>query len=245
MAASLAHYDAFVIRRVTYLAAYAALAALGEALVARPALLWVRSQGILSPALAWGVRYGALLLACAALLAFFTFALASSVALGRTPGTPLHLAFLLAVGICFALRSASGDPHPPRDPSPALLDGVRAAVEELDRGYRGLYAPDAGQFSSALAPLAPPGFRRLGRPVPLHARILSGSDGPQLEPLPEDQPGTIYVAVSKDRQSAWLTAVGLEGIVRLPSAQPAVAVARRGTHSLPGADPALPAYPGR
>lgn len=234
-----------VIRRVTYLAAYAALAALGEALVARPAVLWVRSQGIFSPALAWDVPYGALLLGCAVLLALFTLGLASATALGRRPSPPLHLALLLAVGICLAVRSASGDPRPPRDPAPALLDGLRAAADELDRGYRGLYAPDAGQFSSGLAQVAPPGFRRLGRPVPLHARILSGADGPQVEPLPEDQPGTIYVAISKDRQSAWLTALGLEGIVQLGPAKAAIAVARRGTHSLPGGDPALPVYRGR
>ncbi|MGZ6125869.1 MAG: hypothetical protein ACXWLR_12965 [Myxococcales bacterium] len=238
-------YDAQVIGRVTYLAAYAALAALGEALVARPALLWVNSQGVFSPALAWDVPYGALLLACAILLALFTFGLASGVALGRKPRPPLHVAFLLAVGICFALRSASGDPLPPRDPKPALLHGLRTAADELDRGYAGLYAPDAGQFSSALAQVAPPGFRRLGRAIALHARILSGADGPQLEALPGDQPGTIYVAIAKDRQSAWLTALGLYGIVQLSSAKPAVAVARQGTHSLPGGDPGLPAYLGR
>jgi hypothetical protein len=234
-----------VIRRVTYLAAYAALAALGEALVARPALLWIGSQGIFSPAPAWEVPYGALLVACAVLLALFAFGLASGMALGRKPRLPLHLAFLLAVGICFALRSASGDPRPPRDPAPALLEGLRAAADELDRGYGGSYAPDAGQFSSALAQAAPPGFRRLGRPIPLQVRILSGADGPQLEPLPEDLPGIIYVAISKDRQSAWLTALALDGVVRLSSARPAVAVARQGTHSLPGRDPSLPAYPGR
>jgi hypothetical protein len=234
-----------VIRRLTYLAAYAALAALGEALVARPALLWARSLGILQPVLAWEVPYGGLLLACAALVALFALALAAAAARLRNPPLPIHLAFLLAIGICFALRSAAGDPLPPRDPSPALLEGLRAAAAELDRGYRGLYAPDAGQFASALAQAPSPGFRRLGRSLPLHARVLSGADGPQLEPLPEDQPGTIYLAISKDRQSAWLTALGLSSIVRLRSGVPAVAFARQGTHSLPGGDPALPVYPSR
>jgi hypothetical protein len=234
-----------VIRRVTYLASYAALAALGEALVARPALLWVRSQGIFSPALAWDVRYGGLLLACAVLLALFTFGLASGIALGGKPRLPLHLAFLLAVGICFALRSASGNPRPPRDPAPALLDALRAAADELDRSYAGVYAPDASQFSSGLAQVTPPGFRRLGRAIPLHARILSGAEGPQVEPLPEDQPGTVYLAISKDRQSAWLTALGLNGVMTLPAGTPAIAIAQGGTHSLPGGDPHLPAYRGR
>lgn len=231
-----------MIRRMTYLAAYAALAALGEALVARPALLWVRSQGLFSPALAWDVPYGAVLLVCAVLLALFTFALASAIALGRKPRLPLHLALLLAVGICFALRSASGNPRPPRDPAPALLEAVRAAADELDRSYAGAYAPDASQFSSTLAQVPPPRFRRLGRPIPLHARILSGADGAQVEPLPGDQPATVYVAISRDRQSAWLTALALDGIVLLPSGTPAVAIARGGTHSLPGSDPHLPAY---
>jgi hypothetical protein len=233
------------IRRMTYLAAYGGLAALGEALVARPGLLWARSQGTFSPALAWDVQYGALLFACALLLGLFTFALAWEAALGRRPRPPLHVALLLAVGICFALRSASGNPRPPRDPAPALLDGLRAAAEELDRGYRGLYAPDAGQFASALAQVAPAPFRRLGRPIPLHVRVLSGADGPQLEALPEDLPGTIYVAISKDRQSAWLTALSIDGILGLEGARPALAVARNGTHSLPGEDPGLPAYRAR
>lgn len=232
-----------MILRVTYLATYAALAALGEALVGRPAVLWVRSQGIFSPALAWDVPYGALLLACAVLLALFTFALASALALRRTPPRPpLHLAFLLAVGICFALRSASGNPRPPRAPGPELLDALRAAADELDRSYAGSYAPDASQFSSTLARIRPPAFRRLGRAIPLHARVLSAADGPQLEALPGDQPGTMYVAISRDRQSAWLTALGLDGVLTLPAGTPAVAVARGGTHSAPGGDPQLPAY---
>lgn len=231
-----------MIRRVTYLAAYAALAALGEALVARPALLWVRSQGIFSPALAWDVPYGALLLACAVLLALFTFALSCAMALRRKPRQPLHVAFLLAVGICFALRSASGNPRPPRDPAPELLEALGAAADELDRSYDGSYAPDAAQFGSALARIRPPAFRRLGRAIPLHARVLSGADGPQVVPLPGDQPGTVYVAISKDRQSAWLTALGLDGISTLPAGAPAVAVARAGTHSPPDSDPQLPAY---
>lgn len=234
-----------MIRRVTYPAAYAALAALGEALVAGPAVLWVRSQGIFSPALAWDVPYGSLLLACAVFLALFTFALASRAALGRRPRAPLHVAFLLAVGICLAVRSASGNPRPPRDPGPALLDALRAAAEELDRGYRGLYVPDAGQFASSLAQVSPPAFRRLGRGIPLHARILSGADGPQLEALPEDLPGTIYLAISRDRQSAWLTALSIDRVLELAPARPAVAVARQGTHSLPGQDPAVPAYRAR
>ncbi|MGE5049117.1 MAG: hypothetical protein ACM3PC_11140, partial [Deltaproteobacteria bacterium] len=204
--------------RIAYFCAYAAVAALGEALVARPGLLWLRSQGILRPALAWDVPLGGLLLLCAALLAAFTLWLASDVAQGRRPQMPLHAAFLLLFGICVVLRSTAGDPRPPRDPAPSLFDGLRAVADELDRGYAGQYAPDAGQFSSALAQVAPPGFRRLGRSIPLHVRVLSAADGPRLEPLEGDQPGTIYVSISKDRQSAWLTALtGGGAVLRLAS----------------------------
>jgi len=228
---------------LAYLTAYGALAALGAALIGRPALLWLRSQGLSEAALAWDVPHGALLAASAALLAFLTLWLASQAALRRSPRAPLHLAFLLGVGICLALRSASGDPHPPPDPAPGLLDGLRAAAEELDRGWTGQYAPTAGRFSSSLAQVCPPAFRRHGRSLPLHVRVLSGAEGAQLEPLPGDQPGTIYLSLSQDRQAAWLTALTLDGVLQISSGKPAIIEAHAGTHSLPGRDPALPAYP--
>ena len=230
--------------RAAYLVAYAALAALGEALVARAALLWLRGQGIFRAALPWDVSLGGWALACAALVALMTLWLASDAALGRRPRMPQHAAFLVLLVACFAVRSWAGDPRPPRDPAPALLEGLRAAAAELDRDFHGLYAPDAGQLNGALAQVRPPGFRRLGRIIPLHARVLSGADGPQTEPLPQDQPGTIYVAISKDRTTAWLTALNLRGILALPSGKPALIEAHRGTHSLPGRDPMVPAYPG-
>jgi len=229
--------------RFAYLSGYAALAALGAALVGRPALLWVCSQGIFHAVLGWDVPHGALLLTAAALLAISTAWLASRGALKRPAAAPLHVAFLLLVGICAALRSASGDPRPPSDPAPALLEALRAAAGELDRGWAGQYAPDAAEFNAPLAQVPPPAFRRLGRPAPLHARVLSGATGPQLDPLPGDQPGTLYVAVSQDRQAAWLTALSLGRIASLPSGTAAVVEARGGTHGLPGQDPALPAYP--
>ena len=70
--------------RIVYLCAYGALAALGEALVARPALVWVQSQGIFHTALAREVPYGALLAVAAAALALFTLWLASRTAVDRT-----------------------------------------------------------------------------------------------------------------------------------------------------------------
>jgi hypothetical protein len=235
-------YDASVIR-LAYLCAYALLAALGEALVARPALLWIRSQGIFQPALAWDVPYGSLLALSAAALALFTVWLASHTAMVRKPVLPLHVAFLLLVGTCLALRSASGEPRPPPDPAPALVSALGAAAADLDRSYAGLYAPDAAQFASSLAQVAALPFRRLGRRLPVHARILSAADGAQLEPLPDDQPGTLYIAISQDRQSAWLTALSLTGILALSSGRPAIAEAHAGTHSAPGADPKIPSYP--
>ena len=227
-----------------YLCAYAALAALGEALAARPALLWIRAQGVLSPALAWDVPCGALLCACAAGVGVFTLALASMLSRGRNPGPALHIAFLLLVGICFSLRAASGEPRAPHDPAVVLRAALRAAADELDRSYPGRYA-DAAQLSSTLAQAEPLPIRRLGRRIALHARVLSGAEGPQLDPLPEDAPGTVYVAISPDRQSAWLTALDMNGILALPSGKPAIVEARAGTHSEPGGDPALPVYPRR
>jgi hypothetical protein len=239
---TLAHSDATLIR-LAYLAAYAALSALGAALVARPAFLWVRSQGLAGAALAWDVPNGALFAASAALLAFLTLWLATGAALRRSSGAPLHLAFLLGVGFCLALRSASGDPRPPTDPAPGLLDALRAAAEELERGWAGQYAPDAAQFSPSLAQVHPPAFRLRGGSLPLHVRVLSGAEGAQLEPLPGDPPGTVYLSVSRDRQTAWLTALTLDGTLKLPSSKPALIEAHGGTHALPGHDPAVPEYP--
>jgi hypothetical protein len=229
--------------RIAYLCFYGAFAALGEALVARPALIWIHSQGPFHTALAWEVPCGALLAVAAAALALLTLWLASSAALDRTPKLPLHVAFLLLVGLCLSLRSACGDPIPPPDPAPPLLDALRAAANQLDQSYAGFYAPDASGLGSALARVRPPPFRRLGRQLPLRARILSSALSAQLTPLPGDQPGTIYIAIAPDGRSAWLTAVTLTGILRLTSGNPAIAEAHSGTHSAPGTDPALPSYP--
>src|SRR5437763_271979 len=128
----LAH-DAFVIR-LAYLCTYATLAATGEALVARPAALWIRSQGLFHPARAWDVRYGPLHGAAAAAVALCTAALASHAATTRKPARPLQVGFLLFVGTCFALRSASGEPQPPPDPAPVLFSALELAADELRRG---------------------------------------------------------------------------------------------------------------
>jgi hypothetical protein len=229
--------------RLAYWCTYAILAIVGHALVARPALLWLRSQGIFGPALAWDVPCGALLVAAAAALAICTVWLASHAAMAEKPVLPLHVVFLLLVGACFVLRATSGEPQPPNDPAPVLVSALQIAAEELDRGFDAAYVPDASRLAAALSRIAPPRFRRLGRRIAFQARILSGMRGAQLEALPGDRPATIYVAISEDRRSAWLTALSLDGILELPQNGPAIAEAHAGTHSAPGADPGMPAYP--
>jgi len=230
--------------RIVYLAAYAALAALGEALVARPALLWLRSQGLARAALAWEVPLGWAAFALGAVLALLTLWLALQAALGKRPRVPQHVAFLFVLGLSFAVRWAAADPRPPADPTPALLEGLRAAAAQLDKSYAGKYAPDAEGLEAALSLLPPPGFRRLGRALRMHARVLPDAAGPQADLLAGDAPGTIYVALSTDRTAAWLTALSLQGILRLRSGKPALIEAHSGTHSLPGRDRLVPAYPG-
>ena len=229
--------------RIAYLAAYAALAALGEALVARPALLWLRGQGLFAPALPWDVPLGGLAFLLAALVALSTLWLAAGAALGRRPRVPQHAAFLMLLALCLAARAGSGEPLPPADPAPALLEGLRTAASALDADYHGAYRPTAAALDAALAKLPAPGYRRLGRRLPLHVRIIS-SAVPQLDPLPGDDPGTLYLAVSADQKSVRLTALALHETLRLSSSKPALIEAHAGTHSLPGRDAQVPAYPG-
>ena len=57
--------------------------------------------------------------------------------------------------------------------------------------------------------------------------VLSGAEGARVDALPGDQPATIYLSISKDRQSAWLTALtGGPAVLRLPSGRPAVVEAQ-------------------
>ena len=230
--------------RIVYLAAYGALAVLGEALVARPALLWLRGQGLLRVALPWDVPLGGLSFLLASLVALATLWLAARAALGRRPRLGQHTAFLMLLALCLALRASAGDPRPPADPAPALLEGLRTVAAALDRDYRDAYALDSAPLDAALSKLTAPGYRRLGRALPLHVRVLSPAVGAQLDPLAGDAPGTIYLAASPDRQSVWLTALALRNVLHLSSGKPALIEAHAGTHSLPGRDPLAPAYPG-
>jgi hypothetical protein len=61
--------------------------------------------------------------------------------------------------------------------------------------------------------------------------------GAQLEALPGDPPGTIYLCISSDEQRAWLSALALHGVL------PVTVQADAGTHPAPGFDPLLPLYP--
>jgi hypothetical protein len=149
----------------------------------------------------------------------------------------------MLLGICLSLRAWSGDPQPPADPAPALLDGMRTVATALDRDFQKAYAPDEEKLNAALARLTPPGYRRFGRAIPMRVRIDTG-DGPRLDPAPGDPPGTIYLELSSDRTAAWITALSLHGVLKLSSGKPALIEAHAGTHSLPGRDPLVPAYPG-
>jgi len=217
--------------RIVYLAMYAALAALGEALVAKPALLWLRSQGVLHAALPWEVPFGGLACLLALLVAALTVTLATLAALGVRPRAQQHAVFLVVIGACFSLRFVSAEPRPPGDPAPRLYEALRAAAGQLDQAYAGKYAPQPLVLGDSP-------FRRFGRPLPLRARFLDDAEGPQRSPLAGDAPGTIYVAISADRTAAWLTALSTGGVLRH------AIEAHAGTHSLPGRDPLVPAYPG-
>jgi hypothetical protein len=228
---------------MAYLLVYGGAAALGEALVARPALLWVRSQGLFHTVAAWDVPRGPGFFAVGVTLALVTLAFAFALALGKHPRFGHHGSFLALVAACLALRAGTDAPRPPPDPVPSLLAALRAAADQLDALWVERYAPDAGAFASTFAAIPPTGLRRLFRPAPLHVRVLSGSERAQLEPLEGDEPGTIYVAVSTDRSAAWLTVLGASELVRLPSGKAALIEARAGSHSTVGADPLIPAYP--
>jgi hypothetical protein len=232
--------------RAVSLVVYAGLAALGEALVARPALLFLRGLGLFHSVLPWRVPFGALQLIFALGIALLTLLLAGRAALVRKPRILLHAALLVLLASSFAVRSLAAEPRPPADPLPALLNGLRTAANALDRSYAGAYAVDLKLIDDALAQLPSPGFTRGGRLLPLHARqvLMLDTAGPMLHRFSGDEPGAIEIVLSSDKKSAWLTALSLSGFVRLGNGRVAVIESHGGTHSLPGRDPLVPAYPG-
>jgi hypothetical protein len=225
--------------RVAAIGLYAALAALGAALLAHPAALWVEGLGLFRPVRPWHVPFGGAAALLAAVLAAFTLGVAAYMSLGGRLRRGHHLALLLLVGLALALRAAAGDLQPPPDPAPRLIDGLRAAAAALDAEYAGTrrYAPTAGMVQGALSALPGAGFVHRGRELRLSSRLLHGMRGPQIEALPGDLPGTIYVCISSDEQRAWLSALSLHRVL------PVTVQANAGTHSAPGFDPLIPFYP--
>jgi hypothetical protein len=228
--------------RFFYVATYAAFAAFGVALLARPALSWLRGLGLFAPALSAAGFAGWASAALLLLLVAGTLALAMAIALGRKPGLPLHAAFLGLVACALALRAASVPPAA-ADPGPALRDALRAAAGALDASHAvdHRYDPEVSALQAALDALPPSPFRQRAKPIRYTARVLHFA-GPQLEPLPGDLPATIYVAIAAGGQGAWLSVTTLRhGRVEV---FPAVVEARSGTHSEPGESLLLPRYPG-
>ena len=225
--------------RAAYLAVYAGLAALGIALLARPAALWAEGLGLFHPVQPWAVPLGSPAALLAALIGIVTLAMAVQAIAGTRPRRRYHLALLLLLALALGLRAASGDLAPPADPAARLIEGLRTAAAVLDAEYASSrrYAPTAGLLQGALSALPAPGFVYRGRQLRLSARILHGMRGAQLDALPGDPPGTIYVCISSDEQRAWLSALALRGAI------PVTAQAQAGTHPAPGFDPLLPLYP--
>jgi hypothetical protein len=207
--------------RALSLLLYAGVVALGEALVARPALLFLRGLGISHAVLPWRVPFGALQLVLALGVAICAIWLAA--ALGRPRRLKLHTALLLMLALALGVRSQTAAPQPPADPLPALLTGLRTAAVALEQGA------NPAEIDAELARLGPPGFVRFGRRLPM--RMSS-----------DVVPGTILL--SRDEHVARLTVRTENGLAMLSGGRPAMIEVRGGTHSEPGRDPLLPAYPG-
>jgi len=229
--------------RFFYLATYATFAAIGAALLAKPALRWFEGLGFLGPALPTGGLAGPASAALLVLLVAGTVAMAVARAVGRKPGLPSHAALLGIVACAIALRAASV-PGEPVDPDPALREALRTAAAALDAWYATdhRYDPPTGAVQAALAALPPSPFRLRGRPVRYAARLLRNAPGAQTDPIPGDPQATVYVALEAGGQGAWLTATTLRAgrVEVLPTA----VEARSGTHSEPGESLLLPRYPG-
>jgi hypothetical protein len=229
--------------RLFYVATYAAFAGLGAALLARPALHWVRGLGLFAPALPSRDSFGWASVALLVALVVATVAMAVSIAIGRKPPIAAHAAFLGLIACALALRAAS-QPATAVDPDPVLREALGTAASVLDASYavERRYDPDARALQAALDALPPAGFRFHARSIRYTARSLRGAAGPQREALPGDGPETVYVAVAPGGQRAWLSVTTLrDGSVTV---LPAIVEARSGAHVWQGQDPLLPPYPG-
>jgi hypothetical protein len=229
--------------RFFYLATYAAFAALGAALLTRPALSWLQGLGLFAPALPAGGFAGWVSAALLLLLVAGTLAMAVASALGRKPGLPWHAAFLGLVACALALRATSVQPVP-ADPEPALREALRAAAGALDAsfGAERLYQPDVRALQAALDALPRSPIRHRAKALRYTARLVHDAARAQLQPLPGDPPATVYVALAAGGQGGWLSVTTLrKGHLEV---LPAIIEARSGTHSEPGETFLLPRYPG-
>jgi hypothetical protein len=96
------------------------------ALVARPALLWVRGLRISEPDLLWEVPSGPACAAIAVAITVCTAALAVRVCVTRTRGTATHAALLLAVTAAIAFRGTARQARASRIARADTREKVRA-----------------------------------------------------------------------------------------------------------------------
>jgi hypothetical protein len=230
---------------------FSCFAAVGFGLVARPALLFVRSQGILHAVLPWDVPLGRIFFLVALGLVIETARLGLALTSGRSLRARDRVALLLLVLVALGARSQAGSPLPPISPVPRLISALRTTAGALDRDYptAAKYQPDAAALDSALAQLGGSGFVYRGHEVALHVTILEATTYAQLEARPGDLPGTLYIALGAERHRAFLSALTLDErgevtLLRNPGGKPLLVEARFGTHNAPGRDPLMPEYPG-
>ncbi|MFL5247085.1 MAG: hypothetical protein ACJ79V_04615 [Myxococcales bacterium] len=229
--------------RLSYVGIYGAFAALGAALLSRPALEWVRGLGLFAPALPLQEPLGWASAVLLLLLVAGTIGMAMSVALGLKPGIAGHAVLLGLVACALALRAGS-EPATRPDPDPALRDALGAAASVLDASYalERRYDPDVRKLQGALDALPRSPFRFRAQAIRYTVRLLRGAIGPQREPLPGDGPATVYVAISHVAQRGWVTVTTLrDGKV---SVLPTTLEARFGAHAEEGRDVLVPPYPG-
>ena len=229
-----------MVRAASY-ALHAVFASIGAALLASPALAWVRGLGLDRPVMAADVPLGwaAVLLGLALIAAVCVMAVRA--ALGRSPGAASRIAVLLIAACALALRAGIGELRRGPDPAPRLVDAMAIVAEALDAEYARThrYASPSRLLEPTSIALPPTGLVHRGRELRAIARVLTGMRSPQLDAIAGDAPGTIYVAISPDEQSAWVSALSLDGVL------PITVHAHGGTHSPPGFDALLPLYPKR
>jgi len=232
---------------------FGAFSTVGFGLVARPALLAVRSLGLFAPTLPWDVPLGRLFLLLALALAVETIRLGVAVASGAKLRARARVPLLLLVVAAFAARNFAGEPLAPAAPVARLVSALRACADALDRAYpeRARYQPDEAALDQALAAVGGSTFVYRGHELPLRARLIGGAERPQGIPRAQrgDRPGDLYVAISADGSRAYLSALTLDDagrpqILQTVAGRPLIIEARAGTHSAPGRDPLVPEYPG-